>query len=60
MQTSADLCIFVSETVGSNALFHHVIIEPLAFLKDDSGTKFDNFGISIFTAVSYCGRSQLP
>lgn len=60
MQTSTDLCVFVSETIGSDALFHHVVIQPLTFLKDDSGTQFDYVSIRIFAAVTHCRRSQLP
>jgi hypothetical protein len=60
MQASADLCVFVSETVGRNALFHNVIIEPLALLKDNPGAEFDNVSISIFPNVTCCGGGKLP
>ena len=61
MKTSADLCVLISETVCRNALFHHVVIQPLTFLKDNSGAKFNNVSISIyFTAITCCSGNLLP
>lgn len=57
MKTGADFRVLVSETVGRNSLFHHVIVEPLTFLKDNSRAQFDNVSI-IFPDVTCCGRTQ--